>query len=209
MINKKPVTLETADILFTFEKGSMISKAIYWFMSFFQKKKFPKLSHCALYMGEGELIEADFKKGVVSVARVDKYVTGAFSVWRGRYDAMDYTQTINGKSDHRILLTEEKKDYIFAYAFSQLGKPYSKLQLFGILLQRVLGLTILKHCIFKRGFVRDWNKEALICSELISRAYKRAQCSLFSGDAAFHSPADLFNSEYLKKERVGFFVMVD
>ena len=177
MLNK----LEVGDILFTFEKGSMISQAIYWFMSLFQKRKFPKLSHCAIYVGDDTLIEADFLMGV-QFNKVSHYTSGSYSVWQGRYKDEDVYGSLN----------KLQKNRLHFYLLEQLGKPYSFKQLFGIILHRLTGLMVYD----------DFDREAMICSELIAEAYVKCGCRLIRITAPFASPADLFNSRSLKKRRL-------
>jgi len=169
--------IKPGDILFTFDKGSVLSRAIYYAMRLFQKKKFPKLSHVAYAISDTHCVEADFKDGVIK-SPLSKYLD------KPRY------RLIIGRYKGNI--TKMNQENIIDYVKSKQGNPYSWLQIVLI----VLGKGI------SRLLYLNAERDGYDCSELISEAYTWNNKAILPGITAMHTPADLYLSPKLTKTRL-------
>ena len=166
------IKIQANDIIFTFDKGNLFSRAIYFMMSLFQDRKFPELSHVAIVINQDSCIETDFKHGVIK-SPLSKYIgKGRYHMSIGRY---------------RSRIPDTRRANIRKYITCRVGAKYSWLQIILI----ILGKGVSKK------FYKNAEKEAYDCSELISEAYSYYGYPIVGGDTSMHTPADLYLSKRL------------
>jgi uncharacterized protein YycO len=130
-----------------------------------QLATFSKFNHCFIYIGNGQIVEADLNG--VRIAHAEKYPNIAWN-------------------KHEVL-TDAQREVIYRTALSLVGQPYNYIEI-GNLLLRILGLKILSD-----GIVGKWaNGKGYICSELVTECYNKA--GVDTGKIpALTTPADLAN----------------
>ena len=126
-------------------------------------------NHAFIYIGDGNIIEARPKEGVVirSVSEYDKIA------W----------------NQHQNLTTKQRKQ-IIERANSLLGKKYGFLDI-SILVLRILGFKFFNGKILEKMVMR----QGIICSELVAICYDSAGINLIDKPEYLVTPGDL--AEYL------------
>jgi uncharacterized protein YycO len=152
--------LSKADIILSTSKG-ITGRVI----SFFTKSKF---SHASIYAGDGKMIEANFKDGVVEsdVSRLD-----------------------NDKYSVMVVRTDmwwKKKDKIVNYAYGKIGEEYDKEQIF------LYFWKIIRHRLGKSSMPDDRDK--FVCYELVSRTFA-SEGIKFGSEIDSVIPQDIINHE--------------
>ncbi len=154
----------SGDIIFTFNKKNFVSYIIWNFSKLNQLKL--KVSHVALYLGDGLIAESTVGKGV-RIESIDKYKDPKYIVRVGR--CKDYVNA----------------EVLIEYCKSKNRIKYAYFQLLVIILKKIFK--------FKVG---DIQEDAMICSEFIVNAYKAVHIELISNKCAANtSPVDILHSD--------------
>lgn len=168
--------LEPCDVLFTFKKGNWFSKLIWWFSKFRNKeiKNEPQISHTAMYLRDGLIIESTFEG--VNIKNIKHFNYNFYDVYIGRcLDTFD-------------------KELMIKDAYENAGMiSYSFKQLFALMFKKI----------FQLAHIRDVDEKGMHCSEFIASMFKK-QDIIFATDLEPHetSPLDIYDSNKLVKYQI-------
>ena len=128
---------------------------------------FSHWNHAVIYIGNGQLIEAN-PKGI-QIKEVSEYPEGAVA-W----------------NQHEGLTTPQRTQ-IVAHAHSLVGKPYDFATIL-VLALRIIGLKVLSNFSFLKKLAE---KDGFICSELVVACYTFAGVTISDKPDYLTTPADL------------------
>lgn len=174
--------LNNCDIIFTYNKKNLFSILIA-FLSKIRKKKWDikeKVSHVALYIGDGLLLEMVWG-GNLHIQNIQKYN-------KSNYDR------IVGQIDLRILNKTKRKSLIKNLKKEAGLYKYSTWQV------PILFLKMLFYKVYK---TKDADKKAMTCSEYIITKFREINVDLVPGVFTWDAtPLDLLNSKIIKSHEM-------
>lgn len=169
--------IKTGDILYVFDRKSFISHLIWFFSSHFgsgSKRMRHKVSHVAMVSSDTNyVIEADWKG--VKKTSLSQY-----------FNKSRYSLRIGYPNGDEGVYNSEKRNLAANYAISKLGLHYPKIQIFAIAIKKLFGFDK----------VGDWDKSAMICSELVLNALDSIGVKgIVQIEYSEATPVDILNSE--------------